>query len=67
MGGQLRAKGELPVETQGLSHCQSILLAILLQHPRPGSGIVPRQREENRGESGEEQHASGENTEMSGL
>lgn len=65
MGGQVRARGELPVE--GLSHCQSILLAILMQHPRPGSGVVPSQREENQGESGEEQHTLGENREMSGL
>lgn len=63
----MRARGELPVETQGLSHCQSILLAILMQHPRPGSGVVPSQREEKRGESGEEQHTLGENREMSGL
>lgn len=63
----MRARGELPVEAQGLSHCQSILLAILMQHPRPGSGVVPSQREENRGESGEEQRTLGENREMSGL
>lgn len=59
MGGQVRARGELHVETQGLSHSQGILPAVLIQHPRPRSGRVPSPWKQTRGEPGEEQQASG--------
>ena len=45
-GGQVRARGE-HVEAQGLSHCQGILWAVLMQQPRPTSGAMPSQWEEN--------------------
>ena len=63
----MRARGELHVEAQGLSHCQGVLWAVPMQQPRPTSGAVPSPWEENGGESGEELHALGENTEMFGL
>lgn len=56
-GGQVRARGELHVETWDLSHCQGILLAVLRQHPRPRSGVEPSQWEERGGDPGKEQQA----------
>lgn len=57
-----RAGGKLHVETQGLSHCPGVLLAVPMQQRK--SGLVPSQWEESQGVPGEEQHTLGKNTDF---